>query len=406
MKNLIITAILAGSLGFLLVWGLAQFNSSPEATDSVNDSLQPSLLNTQSEAPTQSRASELGTFFESQTTLIQEALHLDRPQQALELFDEAYAELSSPQADQLAYLLHAYAMAKINEGRSSQIIEWLNTFAETYNHLGSWELLAMAYQQTEDWRGAMQALIRVTQLEIVPERIDTVVRNIQVAASKISTQFERDGDSLGSLELYQSLYDTFPQYPRFAFDLAKAHLELGSMSEARRLLQQVSYDPTLGPIAQKQLALLEQELAQNNSNTKNRLTSSLTAGEIMVPLSRVGSSLQVSASLAGSQAQLLLDTGASITAISHTKIAQLNLSPLNRVVRLSTANGEVQAPLYRVSRLSLGQIQISDLVVAGIDLPSNSGFDGLLGTDVLSSMSESHNYLIDDQNNALIFVPR
>ena len=103
---------------------------------------------------------------------------------------------------------------------------------------------------------------------------------------------------------------------------------------------------------------------------------------------------------------LLLDTGASITALSRELIDRLNLQPLNRQIRLNTANGSTLAELYQVERLQLGRLVLSDIVIADIDMGSTSNFQGLLGTDTLNKLRNDYDYVIDNGQKALIFKPK
>ena len=104
--------------------------------------------------------------------------------------------------------------------------------------------------------------------------------------------------------------------------------------------------------------------------------------------------------------RLLLDTGASITALSAEAIQDLGLRPNGTIITLNTANGRTQSRLFRTDRLRLGRLQLNDMVVAEIDLSGSRGIAGLLGTDVLNQLNEQFSYPIDDENNALIFRRR
>jgi len=114
----------------------------------------------------------------------------------------------------------------------------------------------------------------------------------------------------------------------------------------------------------------------------------------------------VDAQIERRQTRLLLDTGASITALSRDLVSQLNLQPLNRQIRLNTANGSTTANLYRVRRLRLGNLELRDLVIADIDLGGASRFQGLLGTDALNQLRQDYDYVIDNRQKALIFRRR
>ncbi len=103
---------------------------------------------------------------------------------------------------------------------------------------------------------------------------------------------------------------------------------------------------------------------------------------------------------------MLLDTGASITALSLDAIQRLGLEPTGRYIQLSTANGLRTAQLYSANNIRIGRLKKRHLIVAEVDMPSSSGVQGLLGTDLLNSIDQRYSYLIDNQKNALIFRRR
>jgi clan AA aspartic protease (TIGR02281 family) len=81
------------------------------------------------------------------------------------------------------------------------------------------------------------------------------------------------------------------------------------------------------------------------------------------------------------QLWLLVDTGASITAIARHTAQRLGLNlrrPLRRV-EATTADGVSRVPIVSLQRLQIGQTTIDNLEVAVINLPSDAGVDGVLG---------------------------
>jgi clan AA aspartic protease (TIGR02281 family) len=103
----------------------------------------------------------------------------------------------------------------------------------------------------------------------------------------------------------------------------------------------------------------------------------------VVPVYSQGSTLYVSASIPGlsGQYRFILDTGASITAISPRLLGVLPAPRPRGSVRLSTANGQVDAPLVTISSLDVAGARVRDLDVVVLD--SLEGYDGLLGLSFL-----------------------
>lgn len=102
---------------------------------------------------------------------------------------------------------------------------------------------------------------------------------------------------------------------------------------------------------------------------------------------------------------LLLDTGASTTALTTQALAQIPDTQRTylRDIDVKTANGIVRTALYRVKETRFGQQQLNDIEV--IELPENEGntvgFDGLLGMNILSKYD-----FILDQDAGLLELKR
>lgn len=99
--------------------------------------------------------------------------------------------------------------------------------------------------------------------------------------------------------------------------------------------------------------------------------------------------------------ELLIDTGASITALTQTTFAQI--TPLAktflRYVNVKTANGMVRTELYQIAEVRLGEQVFNDVEV--LVLPENvsdsDAFNGLLGMNMLAQFT-----FFIDQDNALL----
>jgi aspartyl protease family protein len=120
--------------------------------------------------------------------------------------------------------------------------------------------------------------------------------------------------------------------------------------------------------------------------------------ETRIPLSGDGH-FWVSASLNGKPARFLIDTGATLTAISEkTAIeAQVPESSLGQTVNMKTANGAVTAELATIGELRLGNIVARDLdavVAPGL------GETNVIGMNLLSRLK---GWRVED--GTLILVP-
>lgn len=110
-------------------------------------------------------------------------------------------------------------------------------------------------------------------------------------------------------------------------------------------------------------------------NARSRLQS---PQHITVPLHSNGNSYMVDVKINGTSRRLILDTGASITAVSGTLAQELGINISNaRHVQLSTANGIINAPIVKANSIELNGAKISDLDLVVIKQMHGNGLLGL-----------------------------
>ncbi len=102
-----------------------------------------------------------------------------------------------------------------------------------------------------------------------------------------------------------------------------------------------------------------------------------------IPFREQGGAMQVDGFVNGVAMPFIVDTGASIVVVPEAmaRRAGLALSDVPTVT-LRTANGEVHAPMTRLGRLRLGDLELRDVRAAVWDV-SGDGRTGLLGMNVL-----------------------
>ncbi len=315
-------------------------------------------------------------------------------QAASRYVDEHHSELTSLELEQIKHLFL--------DGEPS--LTKLSAASNVFDELDVWEALASAAIQQRDWSIGFKAMMRASELENSSAQLEDKLAVLVQITSQLRADMERRGDELGIKDLYQQAYDLHPSYPRFQLELAYAHLRTGDEDSAKQLLTALLYEPELGEIASQALERINNQEPQTPE--KPPVASNLQRDDIVVPLQRSGNSFFVNTSVNNRSTRLLLDTGASITALSSNLISRLNLKPTGQVIQLSTANGQRNANLYRTDKLRLGRLQLSGLIIAEIELGNGEYFDGLLGTDALNQVNSDYTYLIDNEENALIFRRR
>jgi aspartyl protease family protein len=121
-------------------------------------------------------------------------------------------------------------------------------------------------------------------------------------------------------------------------------------------------------------------------------------GETRIPMGRDGH-FWLRAQVNGTSARFLIDTGATVTALSPdvSERAGLRAQPLRETVVLKTANGAVEAKLGTIDELRFGNIVARDLdavVAPGL------GTTNVIGMNLLSRLASWR-----VQDNTLILVP-
>ena len=164
---------------------------------------------------------------------------------------------------------------------------------------------------------------------------------------------------------------------------AIAHLRSGDEIYAIEQFNQLLDDSLVGESAAVALNSLT-----DNSDTPVIVTSSPWEGADSVALQKLGN--QYAVNLSNSQQEnvrLLLDTGASMTAMSRASFDALNtrgdaVEQEKRVFR--TANGLIQGMVFSIPELSLGSHVLENTQIAVIDFEdTDRGIDGLLGMNIL-----------------------
>ena len=344
--------------------------------------------------------------FELILTDISQLLENERFIAAVKLLDINYHRLSTEELIEFEKVFLSVAWEHSQQKNLAHSISLLSSYSETFNSLEGWTLLSNIHLKNKDWQSAIMALLNVASLEYQPDKLELVMANLVSAASQQRAIMQTQNDELGINQLYKSLHENHPNFARFQLELALSYLRLDDTKSAVNLLHLLQYDAQYGAIAQSTLSKLNNNPIAENSEDQSNAKESINSNEIVVPLLRSGNSFFANTVINNRQLRLLLDTGASITALSKSTIESLRLKPTGRTIKLSTANGVTQAKLYRANQIQLGGLTIKNLVVAEIEFDKNSQIHGLLGTDLLNQLDNRYSYLIDNQRNALIFETR
>jgi len=110
-----------------------------------------------------------------------------------------------------------------------------------------------------------------------------------------------------------------------------------------------------------------------------------TSRSVIVPRDGRGH-FQVDARIEGRKLSFMVDTGASVIALTASDAARLGIHPAQRefVTEVKTANGTVRAAPAKLDKVEVGDLVVRD--VAALVMPDETLSDNLLGLSFLSRL--------------------
>lgn len=228
-------------------------------------------------------------------------------------------------------------------------------------------------------------------------------------------QVERDPDDpkawvgLGDAQLAVDALGAAEEAYRRAIDLGHrgpaAYTRLGFLLygkgrdvEARGLLRYARENGATDPMIDFTLAQLsspadareepdspEAALAAKTPERRAVTPERAESSDCVRPLVRAGKrgTFVVEVNIEGTDARLIVDTGASITVLERTLVDALGLRlDPDRVMRAITAAGPARLPLLAIDDLRIGTWRVPQLTVAVCDRCGGAAAEGLLGLDV------------------------
>jgi predicted aspartyl protease len=123
---------------------------------------------------------------------------------------------------------------------------------------------------------------------------------------------------------------------------------------------------------------------------------------VIIPVTLSGGSIIVPVTFNGTvSANLLLDTGASMTMISRRLASNLALPAIASGL-ISGIGGTINAQIARVDSIKVGDAEVGGMAVSIHDLPRFPRFEGLLGMDFLGRFHVS----VDSSKQVLVLTPK
>ncbi len=212
---------------------------------------------------------------------------------------------------------------------------------------------------------ALEPLLELLQFADDPTMVQRARDALRLVVNVQESQLANRQDVSGLVRFFRDLVARDPGFDGHRLRLAHWLLRAGGVEEAERTLSEtgvVGVDP--------------EELSD--------LAAEIRLARTGLPLEHDDGGLHVQAWAGGAALRLLVDTGASTTAIARARVAAVGATPTGRRVRVRTAAGLIEAPVLELHGFRVGPLELQTLTVLVLDHPLPDGVDGLLGMDVLS----------------------
>lgn len=197
--------------------------------------------------------------------------------------------------------------------------------------------------------------------------------------------------------LLERLVQELPQYEPLYLELARHAVQLGDLDMAAQWLQEVDPHGTQALQRERLERHLERQF-EAVSEVESRVALQKSGRHYTVDVTMINGYDEV-------DFRLLIDTGASLTLLTPEAAARLGIvaDHIERRQRLVTPGGLVDAPIYQIEALAVGQEIVWDLPIAIVPLGTEAGLiDGLIGMDFLGHF----NFNIDQGNQELKLTPQ
>ncbi len=248
----------------------------------------------------------------------------------------------------------------------------------------------------------------LAELPLTLETLSFIDTKIATLYQQAQTQLIQDEQWELVARLNEPLYQRIPDAKHYTLNLAEAYAyqqKLTLMEDVLAALPLNDRDANI--IRDKAYEMRDMASANTTpSNIEIEPTSSDAARyQTRVALERIGDQYRLEAKALNQKATMILDTGASTTAISSRLFARLgrmrNLTFIGNF-NVRTASGTIEAPLVQIPRFYFAGYEFND--VSAIVLPEDAlpDADGLLGMNILGQFD----FAIMPQSSELILTER
>ena len=248
----------------------------------------------------------------------------------------------------------------------------------------------------------------LAELPLSTETLAFIDTKIATLYQQAQTQLSQDEQWELVAKLNEPLYQRIPDAKHYTLNLAEAYAyqqKLTLMEDVLAALPLNDRDANI--IRNKAYDMRDIANADAAENTSQTEPTGAEAAryQTRVALERIGDQYRLEAKALNQKATMILDTGASTTAISSRLFARLgrmrNLTFIGNF-NIRTASGTIEAPLVQIPRFYFAGYEFND--VSAIVLPKDAlpDADGLLGMNVLGQFD----FAIMPQSSELVLIER
>jgi clan AA aspartic protease (TIGR02281 family) len=316
------------------------------------------------------------------TTSLETLANSNLPKKSLDL------NVESGQENQAAHFKALVSLAKAQEYEKLEY--------ETRNYLRLYPqdieamlLEAKSYYHNKPLNIALVHYHQLLSKPLSPQQHQDVEKLIAVNTTRVIQQFSGDGAWDLLAEFLEPLVQIAPLNRQYLMALARAY----GMQSQLTLMEAVLANFPSNDVRSSRLR--ENIIARlNSSSTEESLGESpQNATDVLIGDRRADVLLKqeqghfvTAAKLHNTSVNLLIDTGASTTAISDVKFNTINAEQLEFIglFNVNTAGGSIEAPIYKVRNMTIGQRTLVNTSVLILPSENLGRYDGLLGMNVLS----------------------
>jgi len=344
------------------------------------DAVQPSSIRLTTDSLTQSSSKEMPQIIPTMSQQQLNLANLTQQQNRKQLLAQANQWLSIKELITLEDFLHTYLKQHPQDMDflliEAQLKVETNLLSDAINHY--YDLLRVP--------------MTAAQNDYIQQQILSLTSN---TIEQLSNNYS--WDTLA--RFVEPLLQLEPNNRQYILSLANAYAELYQAGLMENVLASLALDD---PAAQKiRQILITQQASQPDDDGASESELS-TKNTRPIPLKHIGDHYVVNASLSNNSVALLIDTGASITAISRAFYNNLsNKYKINFLGRfnINTAGGMIMAPMYQFRELTIQHVTLQNIPVVIIPMGGMEHADGLLGMNFLREFD----FKID-QTHSVLFL--